>query len=403
LLAAGSYGELRRWDPATRKLVRKCLGHKQAIVSVAWSADGKMLVSGSFYDKTIRVWDPTTGTERRTIEAKQDWIGDVVQSPDGQTVAAGGYHDGTIRFWSTSTGEQLRTIKTSQSAVYALVFTPDGSSLFSAGAAGGISIWDTRTGRLVRQWKTPQGPIYALALSHDGRSLASAQFDQSARLWEVVTGQEVACFQGHRGFVRTLAFSRDNRRVATGSDDTTILVWDATGGARADAGLSMDRLQSLWSDLMGTDAGRAWRATWQIALAPRETLPFLAERLRPVASLDAERQKRVERLLADLDHEAFAVRQQAEAELEKMGAAIEPALRRALEGKPSLEVRRRIEKVLEKVAGLTGERLRAIRALAALEHMHTPEARRLLDSLADGDPRAWLTQEARAVRTRLDR
>jgi RNA polymerase sigma factor (sigma-70 family) len=403
LLAAGSYGELRLWDPATRKLVRKCLGHKETVVSVSWSADGKTLVSGSYYDKTIRVRNPATGEERRTIEAKQEWIGDVVLSPDGQTVAAGGYRDGSIRLWFTSTGEGLRTIKTSQSTVYALAFNSDGSALFSAGAAGGICLWDLSTGRLMRQWKAAPGPIYALALSHDGRSLASADFDQCARLWEVATGQEVACFRGHRGFVRTLAFSNDDRRLASGSDDTTILVWDATGTARADARLSSDQLQSLWADLLGTDSGRAWRSSWQMALAPREALPFLAERLRPVAPLDAQLQQRVEQLLVDLDQEAFAVRQQAEGELEKLGASIEPALRKALEGKPSLEVRRRIEKVLEKVAGLTGERLRTIRALAAIEHMHTPEARRLLDALAEGDPRAWLTQEAKVIRKRLER
>ena len=49
--------------------------------------------------------------------------------------------------------------------------------------------------------------------------------------------------------------------------------------------------------------------------------------------------------MADLDNESFTARQQAESELEKMGPAIEPALRKALEGKSSLEVRRRIEKV----------------------------------------------------------
>jgi hypothetical protein len=75
--------------------------------------------------------------------------------------------------------------------------------------------------------------------------------------------------------------------------------------------------------------------------------------------LNAAQQKQVDRLLADLDSDRFAVRQQAEAELEKMGWMVEPALCKALESKPSLEMRRRIETVLAKLAN---ERLWITRA-----------------------------------------
>ena len=106
----------------------------------------------------------------------------------------------------------------------------------------------------------------------------------------------------------------------------------------------------------------------------------------------------MDRLLADLDSDQFAIRQQAEAELEKMGLIIEPTLRKALESNPSLEVRRRIEKVLESLAS---ERLRITRALEAIEHMNTREATQLLEALANGAPQAWLTDEARAICKRL--
>jgi RNA polymerase sigma factor (sigma-70 family) len=401
LLAACGYNDntIRLWNLATLQEARSFKGHTSVIVSVAWSADGKALVSGSYYDGTIRVWDTTTGKQRRLIQAKQEWIGDVVLSPDGGTVAAGGYRDGTIRLWSATSGEELRRIATPQNTVYTLAFSPDGSALASGGVSAGIHLWDLATGRALRHWETPQGQIGHLAFCRDGRTVVSGHSDASVRLWERATGQERACFRGHRGFIRAVAFSHDGRCVASGSDDTTILIWDASGGIPKVA-LTTERLQALWADLTGRDAGRAYRAIWQMALAPKQALPFLAVRLRPVAPLEGARQQQVERLLADLDNELFTVRQQAERDLENMGPQVEPALRQALTGKPSLETRRRIEKVLENVAGWSGERLRALRALESIEHMNTPEARRLIDQLAQGDSRVWLTREARAFRAR---
>jgi RNA polymerase sigma factor (sigma-70 family) len=416
LLAASSYSEqhikdgyiyvaIRLWDLASRKEVRRCVGHKHSATSgftgdiaIAWSADGKKLVSGSYDDKTIRLWDAATGKQFREIDAKQEWPAAVVLSPDGKIIASGGYQDGTIRLWSAETSKELRAIKTPQGIVSSLAFSPDGLLLASSGAAGEIYLWEPATGRLFTQLDTKTGWTVELAFSRDGRTLVSGYNDGSVRLWEVATRNERSCFTGHRGGVRAVAISRDGRNIASGSEDTTILVWDATAGARPDAVLSVEQLQTLWRDLNDADAGRAYRALWRMALAPKLALPFLAERLRPSAPLDATRQKRSDKLLAELDSEQFAVRQNAEVELEKMGSRIEPALRKAMEGKPSLEVRQRIEAVLAKFAS---ERLRQIRALEALELMNTSEARRLVETLAKGEPHAWLTQEARAISKRM--
>jgi RNA polymerase sigma factor (sigma-70 family) len=407
LLAASDSQTIRLWDVASRKEVRRCVGHKNDTsgftdcIPIAWSADGKTLVSGSCDDQTIRLWDAATGKQRRVIDAKQEWPDSVVLSPDGKIVAAGGYQDGTIRLWSADTGKELPPIAATHQFVTALAFSPDGSALASGLLSGAIHLWEPTTGRLLHRWDTKEGWIFQVAFSRDGRSLASVHLNGSVRLWEIATERERARFTGHRGAVRAVAFSRDDRRIASGSDDTTLLVWDATNGARPDAALSAKQLHALWADLIDTDASRAYRAMWQMALAPKHALPFLAERLHPITPLDAKQQKQIERLLADLDKESFPARQRAEMELEEMGPAIESALRKALKGKPQLEVRRRIETVLEKVAGWSGERLRTLRALEAIEYMNTPEARRLLESLANGTPHAWLTEEARKIRQRL--
>src|SRR5262249_47089835 len=155
-----------------------------------------------------------------------------------------------------------------------------------------------------------------------------------------------------------------------------------------------DELRSAWEDL-GGDAGKAYRAIGALAAAPDQAVPFLTERVRPAAAPDA---KRVAKLLVELDDERFEVREQASKELGGLGCLAEPALRKALDGRPSAEARRRLTALLEKVTAATPtpEEVRAIRVVEALEQAGTATARRLMTDLAGGTPEARLTREAKA-------
>jgi HEAT repeat protein len=158
-------------------------------------------------------------------------------------------------------------------------------------------------------------------------------------------------------------------------------------------------MEHLWSDLRSADATRAYQALWSFTAA-EGAVRFLKGRLRPVL---VPGEPHLSRLLADLDSDRFAVREQAAVELQRLGLLAEPALRQALEGKPSLEVRRRVEQLLGKLQGsvVHPNTLRALRAVEALEHIGNPEARQVLESLAKGVSQARLTQEARASLERL--
>ena len=109
----------------------------------------------------------------------------------------------------------------------------------------------------------------------------------------------------------------------------------------------------------------------------------------------------VDRLVADLDSDDFTVRERATDELSKFGDAITPDLRRALAKRPPLEVRRRIQQQLDQAHDWTPERLRDHRAIQALEHIGTPETRRLLEALAGGASNARRTEEAKTALRRM--
>src|SRR5205823_6466636 len=108
-------------------------------------------------------------------------------------------------------------------------------------------------------------------------------------------------------------------------------------------------------------------------------------------------------LLADLDAVKYAKREAALRELAKIGDQADPVVRQALQSGPPLEVKIRLEAVLEKIEAiaLPLETLQTLRAVEALEHIGTAEARQLLGVLAQGAAPERLTQSATASLQRL--
>src|SRR5262249_22747959 len=227
-------------------------------------------------------------------------------------------------------------------------------------------------------------------------------------LWEVSAGKALATLTMPErvpsaltsgSFAGCLAVSADGRRLATGHPDGTILLWDLPRPPARPGRLMAKEVESLWDDLAGSDAARAWLAVWRLADAPQDVQPFLAARLRPVPAAPAELTRK---LLADLDSPSFGRREEALKRLKALGPAADPALQAALRAGPSLEQKKRIEQVLAALAEPvppTAEELRSLRAVAVLGPARTAAARRLLEELAGGVGTAHLTRAARAALT----
>jgi hypothetical protein len=212
----------------------------------------------------------------------------------------------------------------------------------------------------------------------------------------------IRCFEGHHSCVFSVTFSPDGLSVASAAGDSTILLWDITG-LRPDGRwhvnpLTLRQLDACWTALANEDTARAYDAVWALIAAPEQAAPFLQKRLPPVPRPDA---KAVARWIADLDSEDFMVRQKAVEELRKFSDAIIPALQQALEDKPALEIRRRVQQLLDQARDWTAERLRDHRAIQALEHIGSPPAREVLQRLAAGAPDTLRTDEAKAALRRL--
>ena len=427
------------WDLATGKEIRALEGHQGDVSVLAYSPDGQTLISGSS-DQTVRFWKVATGKELR--QWRVGHIDALALSPDGKTLAVA-VSEGWIRLYEVDTGKEIRRLpghqvrlnevdatgKLQPGSEYVgntagVTFSPDGRSLASVGGMLDctLRLWDVTTGkeRLRRRahegkedhdWvqseigKCKKGGKW-VTFSPDGKVLASAGSDDKIILWDAATGKEIGRFEGHTDSVFCVAFSPDGKTLASASADKSVLLWDATlrlpDGRLPPVRLAPKEVEAHWNDLAAPQVLCASRAFWTLVAAPAQTVPFLQERVRPVPAPDA---RRVARLIADLDHDRFPVREKATHELVALGKVVKPALWDALDKQPPVEARSRIEQVLQKLAEapITPEQLRELRAVGVLENIPSAEARQLLDRLAQGAPGAPLTGEAQAARQRQSR
>jgi hypothetical protein len=162
------------------------------------------------------------------------------------------------------------------------------------------------------------------------------------------------------------------------------------------------QLEKLWEDLASDDAAKAFKAMGQMAGVRAETTVLLKSKLKPVDPADP---KMLLKLLEDLNSDQYTLRQKASVQLEKLADLAGPALREKLDAKPSLEMRKRIEALIDKLDGpvTLPELLRSLRAVELLELIGTPQSRHVLEPLAKGAPGHRFTEAAQGAITRLDK
>ncbi len=411
LIADGPNGSLCIWGVATGREIRRLqVAQKDSFGRFACSLDGRTLaVRGE--DGAIALLDAASGAEKRRLTGGKRFGNVLVFSPDGGRLASMSFDSRDsvrlLQVWDVASGmEKLKRTFIFQTP---LIFSSDSKTLFGilpeARRRGAVNpsfslrLWDT-AGGLDRTVKLPQPEqAESLAVSRDGRMLAWGNFDGTITLWELAANQVRHRFKEHNLRIPSLAFSPDSKTLASGSEDTTVLLWDVT--CRPTRRSDRPSIKQLWADLADRDAAKAFGAIGHLIAAPQQAVAMLQENLKPVPVSDDSKQ--VARWIAELDSERFEARQQAMAALGQLGERAEPDLRIALDGKPSLEARKRIEELLVNVreSVSTPENLRKLRAVEVLERIGTTHAEGLLRTLANGAPRALLTREAKAALQRL--
>ena len=221
LLATGGLDKaITLWNVETEKPIRVMTGHTGEVYDLAFSPDGKHLVSGG-----ARAWEYHEDEDGSTVRPDATYM---FMIEDGKSYyfyfGEDGHMDTTAKIWEVATGKCITTLE-NHGWMNRIAFSGDGNRLVTSSAKY-INLWCTQTWEKLATFDTVK--IESLALSPDGTLLAIGGTwpEQRIQIWNVITHALVVEFLGHKSDVESVAFSPDGTILASGSYDGTTLLWD---------------------------------------------------------------------------------------------------------------------------------------------------------------------------------
>ncbi len=216
-------------------------GHSAAVIDVAWSPDGKRMVSCSD-DGTVQVWDATTGHHIWTYTfpgGSRNYVFAVAWSPDGKRIAAGG-QTGEVAVLDAATGHLIVLYESGSLQIEGIAWSPDSKRIvFGTGLDNSVQVWDLTAGKQVLRYTGHTDSVFRVAWSPDGKEIASASHDGTVQVWNAATGQHLLTY--NMGVpVWSVAWSPDGKLIVSGTGSAglngrvysgnTVKVWNAATG-----------------------------------------------------------------------------------------------------------------------------------------------------------------------------
>jgi len=216
----GRGGELKLWDVSAGKEIASLAGYTNSLYALAFSADGKRLVSGGYGG--VQVWDVNARKEIASFKDPSRPAVVLGVNRDGTRVAATGSRQ--VKLWDVASGKELAAFQhhVQLTGVPGAAFNSDLTTL-AARNFQEIDLWDTATGKEKGTLAEHLGEVRCVVWSSDGKTLiaSSSRTEQrdyrwkgDVKLWDVASGKERATLPGPFGSIMALALSPDSKTLA---------------------------------------------------------------------------------------------------------------------------------------------------------------------------------------------
>jgi WD40 repeat protein len=196
----------------------------------AWSPDGKRMATafGGIEGNSIQIWDTSTKAMLQNYTKHADVVESLAWSPDGKYLLSSSV-DGSTQIWDSLTGQRVLDIESHERGTNHTIWSPDGKTI-AYSINSDVELLDATSGKvlLTHHQSNKQDSSVSVAWSPDGHSIASG--NNQIDLWDVTTGKTYYTFTDNGQYIRDFRWSPDGKYIAsytTDSPDSKLQVWIA--------------------------------------------------------------------------------------------------------------------------------------------------------------------------------
>jgi WD40 repeat protein len=198
VLSGSQDGTAKQWDvqsgdtilEPTENILASIETRHERVWAVVYSPDTTMIATGGldgprtekFFESSVKIWDAKTGKLVVTLKGHTDAVRCLAWTKDGKTLISGSY-DSSIRTWNTTNWEQTAVLEHT-GFVYAIAISPNGHILASVSGET-ARLWNLENGQLIGSPIQHAEQVNCVSFSADGKRLATGCNDKNAYMWDV--------------------------------------------------------------------------------------------------------------------------------------------------------------------------------------------------------------------------
>ncbi len=241
LISCGGANQIIIFDSKTGKQIKSTQKENSPVKCISINYNGTLIASGGYNNKNIKILSLNNLSLKKNISDYES-VDDLCFSPKNNTLAVVGYKNGTnkqaITLYNADTGKKIKQLfiqaNSKDMLPTCLAFSPDGKYLASgvANTKRGIYIYDINTGSQIK-YIAHNADISVLKFSPNGLNIAGGGTDNNVNIWNVKSGKLLRTLKGLNDYILTLDYSSNGKYIAAaGMDHTcTFKIWKTSTGA----------------------------------------------------------------------------------------------------------------------------------------------------------------------------
>jgi len=231
-VATATASTVRLWDVGTGAQIGPALAHQGAVSRVLFDSTGAMIAAVT--PRAIALWRAHDGAALGELAAPD--VLSLAFSPDGRFLVTGSKEENLGLVWNLQTRESI-ALRGHDGDIVSVAVSADGRRAITGSKDETARVWNMERGSLCFELRGHHDDVVSVAFDRTGDRIVTASEDGTARVWyvderegDVPRAHELVVLRGHEAAVLSAAFSGDDRSVVTASKDETARIWSAQAG-----------------------------------------------------------------------------------------------------------------------------------------------------------------------------